>query len=73
MVISSKEQYESYLLQVAQLIDSNPAEGSEDFERLQLLSLAVDAYERSRFKFSTPTPDEALCFRMEEQGLKPHL
>jgi len=69
-VIKSDEQYRDYLEQVHSLIQLHPAPNSENGERLELLSVLVDAYESSRYPVEAPDPVNAILFRMEERGLK---
>ncbi|WP_236655031.1 ImmA/IrrE family metallo-endopeptidase [Burkholderia pyrrocinia] len=69
-VIKSDEQYRDYLEQVHALIQLHPAPGSEGGERLELLSVLIDAYESNRYPVEAPDPVNAILFRMEERGLK---
>lgn len=64
------EKYKKYLEEINLLIDSDPLADSEEGERLMLLTLAVQEYEKKRFVFEKPTAVEAIKFRMEEMGLK---
>lgn len=41
----------------------------EELERLELLSILVEAYERERLPMPAPTPIAAIEFRMEQLGL----
>ena len=70
MLIQNEEQHKRYLKEVEDLIDLDPAIDTPEGERLSLLALAIEEYESKRFFFRTPTPIEAIRFRMEEQGLK---
>ncbi|KFX29710.1 ImmA/IrrE family metallo-endopeptidase [Ralstonia solanacearum] len=69
-VIKSDEQYRDYLDQVHFLIRQHPASGSQDAERLELLSVLVDAYEMHRYPVEAPDAIDAILFRMQERGLK---
>ncbi len=50
--------------------ENNPDPDSRDGERLELLAMLVEMYERVRFAFARPDPIEAIAFRMEQQGLR---
>lgn len=65
----SEKDYRSYLKEIAELIDLDPAEGTENAKRLKLLALAVEEFEKNRFFFERPTSIEAIKFRMDEMGL----
>ncbi|WP_133647495.1 ImmA/IrrE family metallo-endopeptidase [Paraburkholderia flava] len=69
-VIKSDEQYHEYLEAVHSLMRRHPAPGSNDAERLELLSVLVDSYEAYRYPVEAPDPVDAILFRMQERGLK---
>lgn len=64
------EQYDAYMAEVRQLISESPAPGSAKAERLELLTVLIEAYERDQFPIEAPDPIDAIQFRMHEQGLK---
>jgi HTH-type transcriptional regulator/antitoxin HigA len=69
VVIKTDEQHRRYLEEARRLAKADPAPGSDDGARLELLAKLIDDYERERFRFRKPDPIEAILFRMEEQGL----
>jgi HTH-type transcriptional regulator/antitoxin HigA len=69
-VIRSEEQHQEYLLEMQKLIAKNPSLGTLDAERLELLSVLVEAYENQKFPIEAPDPIDAIQFRMQEQGLR---
>ncbi|AIT20182.1 hypothetical protein BTN_913 [Burkholderia thailandensis E254] len=69
-VIKTDEQYREYLEEVHSLMRLHPGPGSAEAERLELLSVLVDAYETHRFPVEAPDPIDAIVFRMHERGLK---
>ncbi|GLR03489.1 hypothetical protein GCM10007906_10760 [Vibrio hyugaensis] len=69
-VIRTQEQYREYLLQVEELIVQKLAPGSEEAERLELLTILIENYERSHYVIEPIDPIEAIKFRMAEKGLK---
>jgi HTH-type transcriptional regulator/antitoxin HigA len=69
-IIKTEKQYRAYLEEVARLAAEDPAPGSADGDRLELLAKLVEDYEKERFRFERPDPIEAILFRMEEQGLR---
>lgn len=69
-IIKTESQYRSYLAEVERLAAKDPAIGTPEGDRLELLAKLVEDYERERFPFKSPDPIEAIQFRMQEQGLK---
>ena len=69
-IIKTDEQYGGYLAEVERLATADPAPGTPDGDRLELLAKLVEDYEKERFKFERPDPVDAILFRMEQQGLR---
>lgn len=69
-VIKSTEQYQSMLNELEDLMQRNPALGTKEFDRLELLSVLIESYESERFTFPELDPVDAIQFRMDEMGLK---
>lgn len=68
-VLKGEAEYEAALAEVEKLMDLNPAQGTPDADRLELLALVVRDYEDRHFKIDVPDPIEAIKFRMEQMGL----
>lgn len=69
-IIKTDDQYRAYLAEVDRLAADDPAFGTADGDRLELLAKLVEDYEKERFRFKHPDPIDAIRFRMEEQGLR---
>ena len=69
-IIKTDAEHKAYLGEVERLAALDPALGTAEGDRLELLSKLVEDYEKERFRFARPTPIEAIKFRMEELGLK---
>ena len=69
-IIKTEDQYQAYLHEVDRLAANDPAPGTLEGDRLELLAKLVEDYEKLRFKFNRPHPIEAIRFRMEERGMK---
>jgi HTH-type transcriptional regulator/antitoxin HigA len=69
-VIRSEEQHQGYLFEMQNLIAGNPLSGSAEAERLELLSVLIEAYENQKYPVEAPDPIDAIFFRMQEQGLR---
>lgn len=69
-VIKTAEDYAKALEQLHALLDLDPQPGSATAEKVELLALLIATYERETFKrLPTPTPIEAIRFRMEQLDL----
>src|SRR4051794_38072882 len=68
-VIRSRAEYETALAAIEKLIDADPAPGTADAERLELMTVLVQDYEQKSCVPDWPTPLDAIRFRMEQQGL----
>jgi len=69
-VIKTDADHKRAIEEVESLIMLDPAPGTHEAERLDLLSLLIEKYEMEKFRIGRPDPTEAIRFRMEEGGLK---
>lgn len=69
-VIKTQEQYHSVLQEAEKLVARDPAAGSKDADRLELLTVLVEDFEKKHFPLDAPDPVSAIEFRMSEQGLR---
>lgn len=69
-VIKNESQYREYLEAISGLVTMDPDPATQEGKRLELLSVLVEDYEKSRFRFSDISPIDAILFRMEESGLR---
>ena len=65
--IRTEADYDAVMAEIDGLLDA-PA-GSAAAERLELLSILVEAYEDAAHPLDPPDPVDAIRFRMEQQGL----
>jgi HTH-type transcriptional regulator/antitoxin HigA len=70
-VIKTAEEYGSVLAEIEILMDLDPALGSAEADRLELLALLAEHYEQAEFPLAPADPIEAIRFRMDQQGLSP--
>jgi HTH-type transcriptional regulator/antitoxin HigA len=65
--IKTEEEYQAALAEIDTLLDVE--EGSPEEERLELISILVEAYEDLHYPIDPPDPVEAIKFHMEQNGL----
>ena len=68
-VIKNAADYEKALAEAERLVERDPALGTPDADRLELLTLLIQNYEARLIPARLPDPVEAIRFRMEQQGL----
>ena len=69
-VIRTEEQYLAYLREVQELMAVQPPAGSSAGDRLELLTVLIEAHENAKFPIESPDPIDAILFRMQEKGFK---
>ncbi|WP_211263120.1 ImmA/IrrE family metallo-endopeptidase [Thioalkalivibrio nitratireducens] len=69
-VIRTEQQYHAYLDEVQMLMAQMPPRGTPESERLELLTVLIEAYENQKYPIEAPDPVDAILFRMQEKGLK---
>lgn len=69
--IHTDDDYKIALREVSAYFDSEPAPGTPDGDRFEVLLTLVEAYETKHYPIDLPDPVEAIKFRMEQAGLSP--
>ncbi|BCM08635.1 hypothetical protein MAFF241647_29920 [Ralstonia solanacearum] len=67
--LHTEKDYNEALAIVSALVDADPAPGTPDGDRLEILSTLIERYEATHFPLEHPTAIEAIRFRMEQGGL----
>jgi len=68
-VIKTDQDYQAALARIDQIFDASPSTPKGD--ELELLLLLVELYEDKTYPIDLPDPIAAICFRMEQENLKP--
>ena len=69
-VLRSEAEYDAAVEEIDRLLDANPRAGTEEYERLEFLSVLVSAYEDAHLpEESRPTPQQAVEFMLEQRGM----
>lgn len=66
--IRDEESYERGLRQIAALMESEPAEGTDEFDELEILVTLVEAYEHQQYSVGPAGAVETLRFHLERLG-----
>lgn len=68
-VLRSEAEYEAAVAEINALLDANPAEGSPEDDRLEFLSVLVQAYEDAHVpELPKASPQAVVAFTLEQQG-----
>jgi HTH-type transcriptional regulator/antitoxin HigA len=67
--IHTEDDYKTALREVSAYFDCEPAPGTPDGDRFEVLLTLVEAYEAKHYPVDHPDPVEAIKFRMEQAGL----
>ena len=70
-LIKTEKEYDEIMSKVLSLAKKNPKENSSEFEKLTILSLLIEEYDKKHFTKIETDPIDAIKFRMEQQGLRP--
>jgi len=68
-VLRTEKEYEAAVAEIERLLDEGSEEGTEAFDRLELLSVLVEHYEEERYPMEAVTPQEAVSFMLEQKGM----
>ncbi len=69
-VLRNETEYSAAVEEIDRLLDVDPATGSEEYDRLEFLSVLVQAYEDALFPMDELTrPREVVEFMLEQKGL----
>ena len=69
--IHTEADYKAALRTVSKLVDADPAAGTREGDKLDIMATLVAAYEARHFAVEMADPIEAIKFRMDQQGLAP--
>ncbi len=69
-IIRAESDYETAMAEIDRLLESDPAAGTADGHKLEVLAVLVEEYERRTTNIDLPDPIAAIEFRMEQQGLR---
>jgi len=69
-VLRNEAEYTAAVAEIERLLDTDPPPHSEAYERLEFLSVLVQAYEDAHFPLEQlTTPQDVVAFMLEQKGL----
>jgi HTH-type transcriptional regulator/antitoxin HigA len=69
-ILRNEAEYTAAVAEIERLLDTDPPLHSEAYERLEFLSVLVQAYEDAHFPLEQlTTPQDVVAFMLEQKGL----
>ena len=68
--IKNKKHYKEYLKEAYQLMQTDLESNSPNSDRLELLSILIEKYEKENYGIDLPHPIEAILFRLDQLNMK---
>jgi HTH-type transcriptional regulator/antitoxin HigA len=69
-VLRTVREYNAAVAEVDRLLDEKPKRGTPEYDRLEFLSVLIEAYENEHVpEPRNPTPQEAVDFFLEQHGM----
>lgn len=70
-VLRTEAEYEAAVAEIDSLLDADPVAGSEAYDRLEFLSVLVEAYDTEHYPMPTGdvSPQAVVEFMLEQKGL----
>src|SRR5881394_1319799 len=66
--LRSEADYDGALAEIERYFEREPAPGTPDADRFDLLALVIEDYEKRHWPIEAPDPVEAIRYRMESGG-----
>jgi HTH-type transcriptional regulator/antitoxin HigA len=71
--LRNAQEYRAAVREIDALLDTDPRRGTEDYDRLEYLSVLVESYEDEHFPWQElergGTPQRAMTFMLEQRGM----
>src|SRR5580704_4774821 len=71
--LRNAQEYRAAVREIGALLDTDPRRGTEDYHRLEYLSVLVESYEDEHFPCQElergATPQSAVTFMLEQRGM----
>lgn len=67
--IKTTKQHDKYLARAYELMQMDLEPNSKESDELEVLSILIEAYEKSKYPIESPNPIEAILFRLDQLGM----
>lgn len=67
--IKTTKQHDKYLARAYDLMQMDLEPNSQESDELEVLSILIEAYEKSKYPIEPPNPIDAILFRLDQLGM----
>ena len=67
--IKTNKEHDTYLARAYELIQMDLKPNSKESDELEVISILIEAYEKSKFPIEAPNPIDAILFRLDQLGM----
>ena len=67
--IKTSKDHDNYLARVYELMQLDLKPNSKESDELEVLSILIEAYEKTKYPIESPNPIEAILFRIDQLGM----
>jgi len=67
--IKTDKQHDKYLERAYELMQMDLEPNSKESDELELLSILIEVYEKTKYPIEAPNPIEAILFRLDQLGM----
>lgn len=67
-VLRNAREHRAAVKEIDELLDADPRKGTAEYDRLEFLSVLVEAYEEEHYPMDDVDPQEIVEFMLEQQG-----
>ncbi len=67
--IKTNNQHDQYLARAYELMQMDLEPNSKESDELEVLSILIEAYEKTKYPIEAPNPIEAILFRLDQLGM----
>ena len=67
--IKTNKEHDKYLARAFELMQMDLKPHSKESDELEVLSILIEAYEKSKYPIEAPNPIEAILFRLDQLGM----
>ena len=67
--IKTSKQHDKYLARAYELMQLDIKPNTKESDELEVLSILIEAYEKTNYPIEAPSPIEAILFRLDQLGM----
>lgn len=67
--IKTSKDHDNYLTRAYELMQLDLKPNSKESDELEVLSILIEAYEKTKYPIESPNPIEAILFRIDQLGM----